>query len=164
MSEKENVKKEIKRVIEECSLHGLTEIPEDKSKDIISDIFYSFVDISKYTKISLNKIYNKLDDRLNNQYKRQVSFGELSWEDFLSYIYKFVPKEDNQVYLVVSGASDEDYSVIYDGELVEVYKLLFDGVPLGNNGDFSIVSKYYDWLIYYDDTSETLGYISEKLD
>lgn len=162
MSEKENVREEIKRVIEEFSLSGLKEIPEDKSKDIISDIFYSFVDISKYTKISLNKIYNKLDDKLNNQYKKEVSLGELSWEEFLNYIYKFAPKEDNQVYLVVSGASDEDYSVIYDGSLLEIYKLLFEGVPLGNNGDFTIVPKHYDWLIYYDDINETLGYISER--
>ncbi|MCD7800225.1 MAG: hypothetical protein LUG94_03320 [Ruminococcus sp.] len=162
MSEKTNVQYEVENVVKEFSIdvNRFVKVLEEKSKDIIDDVFYSFVDISKYVKVSLNCIYDKLDDRFKNYLSKGVTCGELSWEDFLSYIYKFAPNKDNSVYLIISGSGEEDYSVVYDGEISEVVKVLFYGVPLGNNGDFTIVSKYYDWLIYYHDDKERLCYVT----
>jgi len=161
-----NVKNEIQKVIEEFSIdtNRFYQVPEEKAKDILDDIFYSFADISKYTKISLNCIYDKLDERFQNYLSQSVNFGDLSWEEFLNYIYKFAPKKDNSVYLCISGDTDEDdYSAIYEGEISEVVKILFEGVPLGNNGDFTIVSKHYDWLIYYNDTQERLRHVTDTV-
>lgn len=165
MLEKLKVENEIENVIRESSIDisRFSKVADDQIKSIIDDVFYSFADISKYTKVSLNRIYNKLDERLNNKYSKGVNFGELSWEDFLSYIYMFAPKKDNIVYLIISGSDEEDYSVIYQGEISEVVKVLFEGVPLGNSGDFTIVPKHYDWLIYYQDNKERLRYITDTI-
>lgn len=162
MSEKLNVELEVSNVIKESSIDTsrFFKVSEEKSKDIIDDIFYSFVDISKYTKISLNRIYDKLDDKFQNYASKGVSLESLSWENFLSHIYQFAPNKDNLVYLIVSGSDKEDYSVVYEGEISEVVKVLFYGVPLGNNGDFTITSKHYDWLIYYNDNLERLRYVT----
>lgn len=165
MLESLKVQNEIEKVIQDFSIDNnrFFKVSEEKSKDIIDDVFYSFADISKYTKISLNRIYDKLDEKLNNKYSKGINLGELSWEDFLSYIYKFAPKKDNIIYLIISGNCEEDYSVIYQGEISEVVKVLFEGVPLGNNGDFTIVPKHYDWLIYYQDNRERLRYITDTI-
>ena len=162
MSEKLNVELEVSNVIKEASIDTsrFFKVSEEKSKGIIDDIFYSFVDISKYTDISLNRIYDKLDDKFQNYASKGVSLEGLSWEEFLSHIYQFAPNKDNLVYLIISGSGKEDYSVIYEGEISEVVKVLFYGVPLGNNGDFTITSKHYDWLIYYNDGLERLRYVT----
>lgn len=163
MSEKSMAENEIIRVIQELSLNDKISVIDEKSSlEIIGDIFYSFVDISKHGKVSLNRIYQKLDSKLDNKFKKEVSFGELSWEEFLNNIYSFVSKKDIPVYLIISGTDDEDYSIISKGTLVDIYKLLFDGIPFGNNSDFTIVSTTYDWLVYYNDTDEKLCYISES--
>jgi hypothetical protein len=52
---------------------------------------------------------------------------------------------------------------VYEGEVSEVVKLLFNGVPLGNGGDFTVVPKHYDWLIYYNDSQERLRYVTDTL-
>lgn len=165
MSEKDIVENEIKNVIKEFSIDidRFSKVSEEKSKDIIGDVFYSFVDISKYIKVSLNRIYDKLDDKFQNYASKGITFKGISWEDFLGHIYKFAPNKDNFVYLIVSGNGEEDYSVIYEGEVSEVVKVLFYGVPLGNNGDFTIVSKHYDWLIYYQDDIERLRYVTNAM-
>lgn len=165
MSEKDIVENEIKNVIRDFSIdtNRFFKVSEKKTKDIIDDVFYSFVDISKYTKLSLNCIYDKLDERFQNYLSKGISFGDLSWEEFLNNIYQFAPKKDNFAYLIVSGSSEEDYSVIYEGEISEIVKVLFEGIPLGNNGDFTVVSKHYDWLIYYNDAQERLRYITDTI-
>ncbi len=164
MSEKAMVENEIQNVIEEFNIDTkrFFRVSEEKSKEIAEDVFYCYADISRYNKVSLNRIYDRLDERFQNYLSKGINFGELSWEEFLGYIYQFAPKKDNLVYLIVAGNRGEDYSVIYEGELSEVVKVLFNGVPLGNNGDFTIVPKHYDWLIYYHDAQERLRYITEN--
>jgi hypothetical protein len=165
MSEKAIVENEIENVIRDFNIDRsrFSKVSEEKSKEIVDDVFYSYADISRYTKVSLNRIYDKLDERFQNYLSKGINFGELSWEEFLGYIYQFAPKKDNMVYLIVAGYREEDYAIIYEGELSEVIKVLFNGVPLGNNGDFTIVPKHYDWLIYYHDTQERLRYITENV-
>jgi hypothetical protein len=163
MSEEELVKKEIERLKCELSLDGVTILSDENSKEIVADVFYSFVDISKLSKVSLNKIYDKIDDKLkDNSFKKEVELGELTWEEFLDHLYEFIPTDDVPLYLIVSGADVEEYSVVCKGTITEIYKLLFDGVPLGNGGDFTIVPTSYDWLVYYHDTDEKLCYVSES--
>jgi hypothetical protein len=165
MSEKSIVENEVSNVVKVCGVdtNRFSKVSDEDAKTIIEDVFYSFVDISQHTEVSLNRVYDKLDDRLNNAYSKGVTLGELSWESFLSNVYQFAPNRDNTVYLIVSGAGEEDYSVVYEGEVSEVVKVLFNGVPLGNGGDFTIVPKHYDWLIYYNDSQERLRYVTDTL-
>ena len=138
-------------------------VSDEVEESVIEDTYYSFVDVSQYSTISINKIYDKLDDRLsNNDLTKSIILGERSWEDFLKYIFMYAPKSDNSAYLCISGtAQDEDFSAVYQGELSAIVKVLFEGVPLGNGGDFTIVSNHFNWLIYYNDSQETLCYIQD---
>ena len=165
MNEKEIIENEINRVIQENKIIELKKVAEEKSNQIVSDIFYSFIDISKYTNVSLSRVYLKLDSKLDNLYKKEVSLDELSWEIFLNHIYRFIPQGTTQAYVIISKMREatEDYSIVYEGSVGSIYKLLFEGIPLGNGGDFTIVSLNYDWLIYYYDDQERLCYISESV-
>lgn len=165
MQEKQLVEDEIARTIEEYSIDAsrLSKVSEERAKEVVEDVFYSFVDVTKSAEVSLNRIYDRVDERYQNHLSKGVSLGELSWKEFLDYVYRFVPKEDNSVYLIVSGRGEEDYSVVYEGELSEVVRLLFYGVPLGNGGDFTVVSKHCEWLVYYQDDRERLRYVSDTV-
>lgn len=154
---KTNIRDEIEKIIkaENIDKTRFHEFDKHRYNKIITKFYYTFFDYEKYKNISLNYLWLKVRSDIKNEIVQGLNqCKNWNWSEYINNITKYIPDINKMYYLIF------DYGWVYEGYIGDIEKVLLETTVI--LGDFYIVSKKFDRVIFRNDDGECMS-VLEKL-